>query len=318
MDIYTYNPQTDQEVRLTEAEGVSIQPLWSPNGQFVAYFFFDINTDRVDIWLVDTIFGHPPRPATLEGIGAFSSLSWSSDSYFILYEIASTTSSEQHINRLNIVSGEIISLTDNSQSWNAHPAWSPDGSLIAFTSDRYQDGILTDDIWVMTSDGSAQTNLINNHEFLWEDSRPSWSPDSGEIAFLRSGPVELRIDYPGGIPGLWVVARDGAYERLVYESEQVDFSEPPVWSPDGNWIAFNAGQLGETDVWVVPAQGGVANNVSDLPGEEGSIAWSPDSESLLFTSSHLSTTSLYITAIDGSDTHLLNEGSGNGYADWWP
>lgn len=303
---------------MTDSEGVSIQPLWSSNGQFVAYLYFDSSNDSVNIWLVDTIFGYPPRPATLEGIGAFSTMSWSADSYFLLYEKPSLEGVGQHINRLNIVTGEILNLTGESQSWNSFPAWSPDGSLIAFTSNRYQDGILTDDIWVISPDGSNPVDLINNHEFLWEDSHPAWSPDSREIAFMRTGSLGIEAGYSGGRPGIWVVAADGSSERLIYETEEINFSEPPAWSPDGNWIAFNSGRLDETDVWVVPAQGGQAVNVSDLPGEEGSIAWSPNSEYLLFTNTHLGTINLYLTALDGSETRLLIEGGGNGYADWWP
>src|SRR5687768_10024527 len=57
------------------------------------------------------------------------------------------------------------------------PTWSPDGSKIAFMSDR--DGGAWE-IYVMNADGSGQTRLTNN---LFMDTRPSWSPDGTRIAW---------------------------------------------------------------------------------------------------------------------------------------
>ena len=59
-------------------------------------------------------------------------------------------------------------LTDNDAT-DVSPSWSPDGSRIAFASDR--DG--NPEIYVMNADGSGQTSLTNN---LADDVYPSWSP----------------------------------------------------------------------------------------------------------------------------------------------
>jgi len=57
----------------------------------------------------------------------------------------------------------------NSPGWDTMPAWSPDGSCLAFNSDR--DG--KSEIYVMDADGSNQTRLTNNP--AW-DGDPAWSP----------------------------------------------------------------------------------------------------------------------------------------------
>ena len=56
----------------------------------------------------------------------------------------------------------------NSPAWDMVPTWSPDGSWIAFQSDRDGD----DEIYVMDADGSSQINLTNNPA---DDGWPSWS-----------------------------------------------------------------------------------------------------------------------------------------------
>ena len=106
----------------------------------------------------------------------------------------------------------------------------------------------------------------------WDENKPAWSPDGSQIAFFR---------YPSPVAdrgaqtlkqGLWVINADRSNERHVYEFENAEFSEAPVWSPDSTWIAFTAGEFDQIDVWLVPAVGGQAVNLSNLPGEEGSLA----------------------------------------------
>ena len=77
------------------------------------------------------------------------------------------------------------SLTDNAaRDW--HPAWSPDGTKIAFDSDRDGDH----EIYVMNADGSNATQLTNNTD---DDRGPNWSADGTKIAFQSDRGGEHKI-----------------------------------------------------------------------------------------------------------------------------
>src|SRR6185295_7840670 len=76
---------------------------------------------------------------------------------------------------MNLDNSEVTRLTNNSV-YDGEPAWSPDGTKIAFTSTR--DG--NSDIYVMNADGSEQTRLTHASA---NDGEATWSPDGTRIAF---------------------------------------------------------------------------------------------------------------------------------------
>jgi Tol biopolymer transport system component len=94
------------------------------------------------------------------------------------------------------------------------PAWSPDGTKIAFSS--YRDG--DSKIYVMNADGSQETNLTNKHytslsryrddHYPALDSSPSWSPDGTKIAF-SGGRLRFTAGRYGDVD-IWVINADGS------------------------------------------------------------------------------------------------------------
>ena len=108
----------------------------------------------------------------------------------------------------------------NSPGDDATPIFSPDGALIAFTSER--DGNL--DIYTMKADGSNVTRLTDDDAM---EGFPTWSPDGERIAFMsdRDGDFEV-----------YVMNADGSAETNL--TNQPGFDGHPAWSPDGQRIAF--------------------------------------------------------------------------------
>jgi Tol biopolymer transport system component len=149
------------------------------------------------------------------------------------------------------------------------PAWSPDGSKIAFES--FRDGNL--EIYVMNADGSAQTNLTNTPGLFGEgvqEGSPAWSPDGSKIAFDRTSDS-------GNTSDIYVMNADGGGVTQLTTAEG---EHKPAWSPDGSKIAYDSYHpfpSGNTDIYVMNADGSDQTNLTNTPGEgDGVHELNPD------------------------------------------
>jgi TolB protein len=135
------------------------------------------------------------------------------------------------------------------------PAWSPDGTRLAFTS--YRSG--SPALWVMDADGGRLRQLTETSP-QHGDYFPTWSPDGQWIAFQRISTTDSRIGLlpaTGGPPGFF------EFEGKAYS---------PAWSPDGAWIAFTGQVGGEYDIFVRAAAGTEIRRIPH-PGEDHGPAW---------------------------------------------
>jgi Tol biopolymer transport system component len=149
-----------------------------------------------------------------------------------------------------------------------HPALSPDGTQVAFESDRSGQF----DIWIIGVNG---LNLRQLTTHPGDDTWPAWSPDGRRIAFASTR------DDPAG--EIYTVAATGGAVTRVTDNPATDTQ--PAWSPDGKTIAFTTTRFHpggsaatRDDVATVPAGGGVVTRVAT--GEQP--AWSPDGRKLAY------------------------------------
>jgi len=109
------------------------------------------------------------------------------------------------------------------------PAWSPDGSRIAFWRDDPRAGKKPEDlsVYVMRSNGSAVRKVVGGAQGRYA-SDPDWSPDGGSLAVVRW--------LASGHQDIWVVGLDGRRARRV---TRTGHGFAPAWTPDGKAIAFS-------------------------------------------------------------------------------
>jgi serine/threonine protein kinase len=149
-------------------------------------------------------------------------------------------------------------LTSDASS-NVSPAISPDGKLVAYSSDRAQSGAT--DIWVQQIAGGEAVRLTSG---LGLCHSPSFSPDGSRIAF-HGGP-DAR--------GIYVVSTFGGAPRRVADGRGPDFSS------DGTQIAY-MGLLNDR-IMLVPATGGTPREIPVKHGVINRARWLPDGKRLLF------------------------------------
>ena len=81
---------------------------------------------------------------------------------------------------------------------------------------------------------------------------------------------------------LWKVPRAGG--SAIRLTSNVGTESGPIFSPDGNWIAFSGEYDGNIDVYVMPAEGGEPRRVTYHPGADQAIGWTPDGSQVVFLS----------------------------------
>ncbi|MGH2596985.1 MAG: TolB family protein [Actinomycetota bacterium] len=213
--------------------------------------------------------------AVSTGMETIAQPTWSPDGTRLV--VACCAAEQGHLFLLDGPGAEPVELAPDTPG-AVNPAWSSDGSTIAFES------IADRSLYVVDVSGPVPGPP---RPLGVSGSGASWSPDGNRIAFFAEHDGNLDI---------YSVAADGSGIEGLTRDPAPDYS--PRWSPDGRHIAFVSERDGNQEIYVMNVDGSGEIDVSNDRSPDDFPAWSPDGRLIA-----------YVAYLDGADPLTVGDGN---------
>ena len=266
-------------------------PRYSPDGRTIA-FVRGFTTAIADLYLVPVAGGELRR---LTHNDVIDGLTWTPDGAHLIYSAYRGNSSG--LWKVSVAGGEEERLPLSTEN-DFNPVLSRDGRRLAYVR-----ALADQNIWrfeVPRSPGLAKppTRLIASTQI---DAGPQFSPDGRRIVFASGR--------SGNCCEIWASENDGSKPVQL-----THFGGPhagtPRWSPDGRQIAFDCDAGGNTDIYVVSAEGGQPRRVTTDRSNDVTPSWSRDGRWIYFASDQTGAWQLWKMPAQGGKPVQVTKGGG--------
>ena len=219
-------------------------PAWAADGRHLLYATTAAGIGQ--LYEVDVRSGTRRLVASVPGRGP----TLSPDRRHLLFMAGSYTATTLTVSDLDGAHAHLVS-DGTATAWN--PAWSPDGSRIAFTGRSGASDELK--IFLVNADGSGLRQVTRLPPGAGNAQWPVWSPDGRRLAIQvnRSREGDARI---------WIVDPATLAAHPLRRHDRAWLDETPSWFPDGRRLAFQSNRTGRMELWVMDADGSGARQVT--------------------------------------------------------
>jgi Tol biopolymer transport system component len=265
--IWSVDVASGESKALTREEDDAVQSSWSPNGHRITFWSYTLTgSNHRDIWTIPAQ-GGKPIPITSDSHIDRSPV-WSPDGRFLYF--TSDRGGGMNIWRIPVdeESGEVLgpptAVTTDPTAEAMHLDLSMDGKKLAYVAK-----VIESNLWKVAFDPVSSTvegepvPITNDTQ---QEDCPDISPDGQWIAYRTYGDQE----------DIGIMRIDGTDRRQL--TNDVYFDRIPVWSPNGDRIAFSSNRGGSMEIWSIKPDGSGLTQLTRSLSSAITPSWSPDGQ----------------------------------------
>ena len=303
---------TPRQLVANPQDHMSVSPVWSHDGKYLAYAQVVVNGSRGSVWVAeaDGSNAHKVLDATEP-----HSLSWS-----------------PHDDRLALVEGNIPFVYSGVSFGNVAPSavWvmNKDGSGATAVTDSIHHSVSP--IWSGDGDGIFfVSNIRGGNDVYYQhlrgnhaDGDPQRLTSGLKIHGIAGGEGD-RIAYVAwnALVGIWSVPFPRSQSVSVSTARQVNAANETIeivrLSPDAQWLAFDSDRSGNSDIYKMRTDGTQLQQLTHNTADDFRPSWSPDGRQIGFQSWRSGNRDFYMMASDGSHERVFQSGPAHDYGGYW-